>query len=69
MTVDNKINVKIIIDNDEAIKKLDKTIERFYKLKRLSFWFILKMRLLGIHKHKKMITIQDLIEKDKEYKV
>jgi hypothetical protein len=61
--------LNIICDTTEINKQFDEIIEKVSYLKKLSFWFVIKMRLLGIHKRRTMISIQDLIEKDHQYKL
>jgi hypothetical protein len=56
-------------DMGDTVKKFDDLLERVAKLRKFSFWFILKMRLLGVHKRRTMISIQELIAKDHEYRL
>jgi len=63
------LTIKVGADIGDTLEKLDSVLERVARLHKFSFWFVLKMRLLGVHKRRTMITMQELIAKDHEYRL
>jgi hypothetical protein len=63
------IVIKVDLDVTAFNEKMDQMMEQIAFLRKVSFWFVLKMRLLGVHKRRTMISIQELIDKDHQYRL
>jgi hypothetical protein len=62
------VYIKCDIDTsgfDLAIKKMNK----FKKATKMSLWQLIKMKIVGLFLPRPKITIQELIERDHQYKL
>lgn len=59
------LTIKVRADIGICMKQLDALIDKLVRIKkiRISFWKVIKLRLLGVHKSK--ITIQEIVDKER----